>query len=269
MKKKLIKKGLLLLCCCSLFLENLPAQHILQEQVSKTDSAALFVYTDVEFSYNFSLADLKKEFGNFMAVGAGVHVKTKSNWLLGFTFNYQFSGKVRQDVVDEMFQYIMSPGTAYFISSSGLATENVSVDYRGLNFILTAGKIIPVVKRFQNSGILLKVGLGVNQHYIFIKNPDNEVLQLNEDYRKGYDRLTLGYSLYEFIGYQHMTKKNLLCFFGGIEFQQTFSHRQRVWDFSLMKKDDRHFFEGLIGLKIGWIIPLYKHNPYRVFQSRF
>ncbi|MBO4737986.1 MAG: hypothetical protein J5606_00320 [Bacteroidales bacterium] len=240
----------------------------LQEQISRTDSATLFVYADAEFSYNFPLADLRKEFSNFLAVGASINVKTKSNWLVGFAFNYQFSGKVRQEVVTEMFQYIMGGGN-YFISSSGLATEEVSVDYRGLSFYLMGGKIIPVSQRFRNSGILLKAGLGINQHYIFIKNPNNEVLQLNEEYRKGYDRLTLGYSLYEFVGYQHMTKKNLLCFFGGIEFQQTFSHRQRAWDFSLMKKDDRKFFEALIGLKIGWIIPLYKHNPYRVFQSKF
>ena len=113
--------------------------------------------------------------------------------------------------------------------------------------------------------------MGVMQHYLYIKNPqqpEDRVPALEPEYLKGYDRLTLGFSLNQFIGYMHLTKKNLLCFYGGVEFAEIFAKRQREYDFNLMRKDDVKLFESMIGLKIGWIIPLYKHNPYAEFEYR-
>ena len=241
----------------------------LQEKISAVDSASLFVYTQFEFSYNIPLADLRKDFKNFLSVGTGINVKTKSNWIIGFTFNYQFEGKVRADVLEQEFKHLVPAGANYFISNDGTATNEISVDYRGLQFTLMAGKVFCFTPRFRNSGLVLKAGIGVLQHYMHITNPNNKVLSLNEEYRKGYDRLTLGFSLYQFIGYQHLTKKNLLCFYGGIEVVENWAKRQRAYDFSLMGKDNNRYFESYIGFKVGWIVPLYKHQPYRVFQTRF
>jgi hypothetical protein len=133
---------------------------------------------------------------------------------------------------------------------------------------LQAGRIIPVTKQYRNSGIWIKMGVGVMQHYMNIKNPENKILSLTPDYRNGYDRLAIGFSLYQFIGYAHMNRKNLFCLYGGIEFSETFAKRQREWDFSLMRKDTTRLFEAMIGFKIGWIIPLYRHNPNTVFYFR-
>jgi len=107
------------------------------------------------------------------------------------------------------------------------------------------------------------------QHYLYINNSQTDPTPaLSTEYRKGYDRLTLGFSLNQFIGYMHLTKKNLLCFYGGVEFYEIFAARQREYDFTLMRKDDAKLFESLIGIKVGWIIPLYKHNPYSEYEFR-
>lgn len=266
-----MKKICLLILALCLY-GNFYAQKF-QERVTTTDSSALIVYTHFEFGYDIVLADLKTDFGNFLSAGTGINVKTKSNWMFGFTFNYQFEGKVKPNVLLEQFKYTRivpaNGNDPYFISSNGGSTYDVKFDYRGLYFKFLFGKVIPVWKKYENSGILLQGGIGVLQHYIHIINPDNSVLSLTEDYRKGYDKLTLGFSLYQFIGYQHLNKRNLLCFYGGIEFSETFSKRQRQYDFILMDKDNKNYFDAFIGFKIGWIIPLYKHNPYRVFQSTF
>lgn len=267
MMKSIIRHFIIVMYCIA-GLQTLQAQK-LQEKISAVDSASLFVYTQFEFAYNIPLADLRKDYKNFLSVGTGINVKTKSNWLIGFTFNYQFEGKVQPEVTNAAFKELVPEGAGYFIANNGTATNDISVDYRGLQFTLMAGKVFCFTPKYRNSGMVLKAGIGVLQHYMHINNPNNAVLSLNEEYRKGYDRLTLGFSLYQFIGYQHLTKKNLLCFYGGIEIVENWAKRQRAYDFSLMAKDNNKYFESIIGFKVGWIIPLYKHNPYRVFQSRF
>ena len=232
----------------------------------KVDSSGLILFLSPNFSYHFTMADLRKEFGNNLSIGMDISLKTKSNWSIDFGFNYYFNGKVENKILDNTFKYVTADGI--FITNSGKASSEIEVDFRGLSFHLQGGKIIPVSQKYRNSGIWIKLGIGVMQHYLYIKNPQEEVPAIGTEYRKGYDRLTLGFSLNQFIGYMHLTKKNLLCFYGGIEFYEIFAKRQREYDFNLMRKDDSKLFESLIGIKVGWIIPLYKHKPYAEFEYR-
>ena len=233
---------------------------------SKVDSAGLFVILTPNFTYNMVLADLKKEFGNNFAIGADVGVKLKNNWSIDFGFKYLFGGDIRQNVIDSAFQYLVCDG--HFIASNGVASSEIELEFRGVSFHLQGGKIIPMSKRYRNSGIWIKAGIGVTQHFMNIKNPEEKIKSLTSEYKKGYDRLTLGLSLYQFVGYAHITKRNLFCVYGGVDFFENFAHRQREFDFSLMRKDNSKLFEAMIGFKIGWIIPLYKHEPNREFYYR-
>jgi hypothetical protein len=237
----------------------------IETRISKTDSAGLFVILAPNFTYNIVLADLRKDYGNNLAIGADIGLKLKSNWSIDFGFKYYFGGKVSQDLIDCTFKYLTMDG--YFISD-GVATTEIELEFRGISFHLQTGKIIPVTKRYRNSGIWIKMGLGVTQHFLNIKNPEDKVLSLAGEYKKGYDKLTLGFSLYQFIGYAHMNKRNLFCMYGGVEFMENFAKRQRKYDYSLMRKDNTKRFEALIGFKIGWIIPLYRHNPNEVYYYR-
>ena len=240
----------------------------------KVDSSGLIFFLTPNFSYHFSMADLRKEFGNNLSIGTDICLKTKRNWTIDFGFKYYFNGKVEPAVLDSTFKHItakLPDGSGIFIDRSGKASSEVMVDFRGLSFHLEGGKVIPVSQKFRNSGIWVKLGMGVMQHYLHIKNPqqpEERVPAIEPEYRKGYDRLTLGFSLNQFIGYIHLTKKNLFCFYGGVEFSEIFARRQREYDFNLMRKDDSKLFESLTGIKIGWIIPLYKHNPYAEFEYR-
>ncbi|MDR1459340.1 MAG: hypothetical protein LBI60_03925 [Bacteroidales bacterium] len=238
----------------------------IETRVSRTDSAGLFVMLNPNFTYNIVMADLSKDYGNNLAIGMDIGLKTKSNWSIDFGFKYHFGGKVRQHLVDSAFKYLTVDG--YFISSNGVATTEIEVEFRGVSFHLQAGKIIPVTKRYRNSGIWIKAGIGVTQHQMHIKNPEEKVPHLAKDYKKGYDKLTIGFSLYQFIGYAHINRRNLFCMYGGVEFMENFAKRQREYDYSMMKKDNSKRFESMVGFKIGWIIPLYKHNPNTIFYYR-
>jgi hypothetical protein len=257
--------------CAVLFLPKSHAQ--VQMKVPKVDSASLFVFLAPNFTYNFVGGDLHKNYGNNFAIGMDLAVKFKSNWSIDFGFKYYFGGNVKDDFFYETFKNLMTDD-GYFIQSNGQATTEIAdgVEFRGVSFHWQAGKIIPVTKKYRNSGIWIKAGLGVTQHFMFIKNSEDNVPSLqsnkNYNYKRGYDKLTIGFSLYQFIGYAHMNRRNLFCMYGGIELFESFSKRQRDFDYSLMRKDDSKFFDAMLGIKIGWIIPLYRHNPDAVFYLK-
>ena len=249
-----------------IFLPNSFVFSQIQMKRSTTDSAGLIAYVSANYSYNFILknSDLYKESTNLMGVGANLSLKTKSNWTIETGFNYYFAGKVKG--TDSMFAMITN--AAGLIMDGNGTAANIEVDTRGWSLRLEGGKIFPISKKMQNAGIHAKLGVGVLQRNVFIKNPDNLVACLTEEYKKGYDRLTLGVSLYQYIGYTHLSNIKYSCFYGGIEFYEIFSKRQRDYDFNLMGKDNRKFFDVLIGLKFGWIVPLYKKEYIDTYYFR-
>ena len=237
-----------------------------QMRISKVDSAGLIAYISANYAYNFILksSDLFQESGNLMGAGVNFSLKPKSNWTIETGFNYYFSGKVKG--VDSLFS-MLSNNAGLYMDGNGTAAD-IEVDTRAWSLRLEGGKIIPVSKRSLNTGIHVKCGIGVLQRYIFIKNPDNLIPGLTKEYKKGYDRLTLGFTLYQYIGYTRLSNTKFACFYGGFEFYEVFSKRQREYDFNLMGKDNRKFFDTMIGLKFGWIIPLYKKEYIDTYYFR-
>ncbi len=79
----------------------------------------------------------------------------------------------------------------------------------------------------------------------------------------GYDRLTQGLSLSEFIGYQYVSEKNLYNFYIGLFFQQGLTKNMRNLNFdqpntstSTKLRNDNSY-----GVKIGWNIPFFNDKP--------
>ena len=255
-------KRLLTILCCLFCLGNAFCQT--QMKVSKTDSAGLIVYTAANYCYNFTLADLQQESANIMGVGMDLGVKLRSNWTFEAGFNYYFSGKVKG--TDSLFRLITN-NSGSIMDGDGQPAE-IDVDQRIWNLRAQVGKIFPIHPEYRNSGIQFKLGAGYGQRYVYIKNPENRVAALTEEYKKGYDRLTAGFTLYEFIGYTHMSRTRYTCFYIGVEATEAFTHRQREWDFSLMGKDGRSFTDVMVGIKGGWIIPLYKKEYQDTYYFR-
>ena len=69
-----------------------------------------------------------------------------------------------------------------------------------------------------NSGILLMGGAGILQHKIRYEIPDNNAPQLSSEHKKGYDRLSNGPSISQFIGYVHFGNNRTINFHIGAEF---------------------------------------------------
>lgn len=197
--------------------------------------------------------DLADRFGNNFSVGLGLEWMTdQSNWIFGFSGQFLFGNTVKTDV---LAQLRTDAGT--IIGNSRLPAD-IGLRERGWIAQATIGKHLPIAGKNPRAGIRLTLSPGILQHHIRIQgDPQQAVPQLLGDYKKGYDRLSNGLSITEFIGYQLLSTDRRMNFFLGLEFTQAFTANRRDFNFDTRMKDETKRIDLLYGLKLGWIIPFY------------
>lgn len=198
-------------------------------------------------------ADLSERFGTNFSLGAGLEWMTaKSNWIIGLNGNFLFGSRVKMDVLAPLRT------DAGFIIGNNRLPADIQLRERGWLLHATFGKHLPLSASNPRSGLRLTISPGLLQHHIRIQDdPQQSVPQLLGDYKKGYDRLTNGFSISEFIGYQLLSTDRRLNFFFGLEFSQAFTQSRREIDFDTGLKDETKRTDLLYGLRLGWIIPFY------------
>ena len=212
----------------------------------------------VKFSYAFQLpgGDLAKRFGYDSNVGLDFSIKTKKNLIFGASGGFFFGDQIKEvGILDSL-----KTSSGFIINQNGNPSV-VRLFERGLTVSLTIGKIFPVLSPNRNSGIIFYAGPTYMRHKIKMDDIGHQSPQLVNPYPKGYDRLTAGFGAHEFIGYIYFGNRRMLNFFGGFEFTQEFTKSQRSFDYDLMKADTEKRTDLLNGIRIGWILPLYKRTP--------
>lgn len=200
--------------------------------------------------------DLKERFGANFTVGADLLFKTKKNILLGAYGHFMFGSVVKEDSILRAIQ----TSKGHIINNTGQLAE-VSLFERGFSIGLRAGKIIPLRASSPNSGLMLTIGAGYLQHKIRIQNLMDDVPELQKEYKKGYDRLSSGLAISEFIGYMNLDKRRRLNYYFGIELNQAFTKSRRSYNFDTMSRDLRSRFDLLNGFRFGIIVPFYSKVP--------
>ena len=95
---------------------------------------------------------------------------------------------------------------------------------------------------------------------------DNTAPQLLDDYKKGYDRLAGGLGISEFIGYTYLSNSKLINFYLGFEINQSWSKPKRDVNFDTGEPNPKlNRYDVLYGIKVGWIIPLFKRLPEKYY----
>lgn len=220
------------------------------------DSSLNVFNVKLNYSAHIPGGDIAKRFGLNSMIGPSVELKHKSNWTFGVQFSYVFGSNVKQD---DIFQNLQD-------NNGGIINEygeygTILLTERGFYLGGHAGKIIPVLNSNPNSGIKLELGAGLLEHHIHIENKDNNVPSVIDDYRKGYDRRTNGLSVREFIGYQYLDPKGYFNFYAGFEFYQAWTYNRRDLNFDTGERVTEQKQDFLSGLRIGWILPLYRKAP--------
>ena len=222
-------------------------------QYSIRDSSISFVMIGVTAAYQFPEGDMADRFGNNMNVGALFQWKFKSNWTAGIEGDFLFGDNVRENNI--LNKYMTPDGN--IIDGNG-SYSDVSLSERGLKIELKGGKIFPLFGPNKNSGLMTTVGVGYLEHKIYIDSFGNPIPYLEGDYRNGYDRLTTGTSLTEFLGYMNFSNSKLVNFYVGFEITQGFTKNRRAMNFDTGEKDNKSRLDILYGFRLGWVFPIYK-----------
>lgn len=183
-----------------------------------------------------------------------------SNISLGISADYIFGNKVKNISYSNL---LTSDGE---IINTSLLLSSLETTERGLIFGLIFSKILPFEKQNFRTGLRIDIGPYYMAHWIHFKDALGEIPQLEGEYKKGYDQLTGGPALKEFIGYQYLNQKKRISFIAGFEFYQAYTKNLRLYNFSTASETNKRNFDFLSGLKIGWILPLYKiKNPEEIY----
>ncbi len=223
-------------------------------QSSLRDSVIRMSTIELSIGLHSPAGDMSDRFGGSSVLGLAYRYKNSSNWQFGMEGSFFFGNNVKQPVAGGL---LTSEG--FIIDREGGFTELLVLE-RGMLISANVGKIVPVFGPNPNSGFVFRFGVGLMQHKIRLETRNNDVPQLEGDYLKGYDRLSNGLMLQQFIGYQYLSNKRLINFTLGVEGFQGFTQSRRDFNFDLMRKDDAKRIDSLYGFRFSWNFPIYRKS---------
>ena len=247
-------KHLLFALCCALCLSVI-AQNPKEDKMVQ-DSAVGSGLFRVAYAAQVPIGDYAGRFGFTNHIGASAGYRTKSNWIFTVGGYYIFGNSVVGK--DSLLSSIIN--SSNIIIGNGGEQAFVDISQQGYLLNFEIGKIFPWAAPNPNSGFMFTLSGGFMEHWIRYNAEGDDVPQILGDYHKGYDRLTNGIILQQFIGYHYQGSTRLLNFYGGFEFTQGFTGNRRSYDIPTMGVKDEDYIDVLFGFKIGWMMPFYKRN---------
>lgn len=240
-------------------LSLLPLRHLpAQESAANEGPGLLF---GISYAYQVPGGDLADRFGSNFNLGGGLDfITNESNWILGLHGQFLFGSEVKNDVLAAL----RTPEG--FIYGNNKSVADIQLRERGFYAGLRAGKLISLSADNPRAGLRLTLSGGLLQHKIRIQeDPVSRVPQVEGDYKKGYDRLTNGFALQQFIGYQLLGREGRINFYGGLEFTQAFTENRRAVNFDTSQAETGERLDLLFGIRVGWVLPFYFRKADEIF----
>jgi len=206
----------------------------------------------INYGGHLSGGDLNKRFGPSFGLGISLdYIFKDRTWNIGWDGQFIFGGKVKEPVLAQIVDE-----NDYIIGNNS-APALVVLKERGWQTGVHIGKVFDFDKSERQSGLFIQVGVGYLQHKIKIEDSGESAVQLFGKYRHGYDRLTNGVCLTQFVGYKYMDTRGRMNFIIGFDFVQGITKSTRLWNFDTNSADTSRRIDLLSGIKIGWILPIY------------
>jgi hypothetical protein len=206
----------------------------------------------LNYNGQFPFGVVAQRFGFNSIFSAELLYKTKYNWLIGANGGLLYGTRIKQDYV---LNNIANPAGQFVTQYNDVTSINLGE--QGFNIQATFGKIIPLGKKYPNSGILLMTGFGMLQYKISINVRATELPQVSPEYKKGYDRLSNGPVISQFVGATFMARRKYFCGYAGAQFDLAYTADRRPYDFYLMAPLKDPGAAMFLGIKIGYIIPIF------------
>lgn len=221
---------------------------------SVKDSSIRILMIGFHFSGQLPQYDMAKRFGPNLSAGGNFVWKTKKNILFGVEGSYFFGKNVREDVVSSMRNE-----DGFIVDNEGYPAD-LRLTERGWNIFANVGYMISKWGNNPNSGVFFTLGGGWMQHKIKLYDANQKIAAVDGDLKKGYDRLSGGFGLSQFIGYKYISDNRLANCYFGFEFYEASTKSLRGFNYDTGLKDTQKRFDVLMGFRFGWILPLYKRT---------
>ncbi len=215
----------------------------------------------VHISGQMPYGDLQNRFGNNLAIGGNFLFKHRKTWVLGLDGSYFFSKSVKENVLSNL-----KNSDGFVIDNEGFPAD-LRVFERGFNAYVVVGKVFPKLGHNPNSGLITNFGFGYLQHKIKLYDAQQKIAAVKGDLKKGYDRLSGGYAMEQFIGYLFLSDNRLINFIAGFEFHEAITKSYRGFNYDTGLADTKTRFDYLIGFRFGWVLPLYKRGPQKFYYN--
>jgi hypothetical protein len=222
---------------------------------AQLDSAVAVPLVGIHFGGHLPGGDLAARFGPDLNAGGAFMYKTRRNWIFGLESNYFFGRNVKEDVLIQLKGL-----NGRVIDNEGFPAD-LRVTERGVGIHLTLGRVFRLLSSNPNSGLMIAVGAGYMQHKINLYDAQQKVAAVKGELKYGYDRLSNGFSCSQFIGYLFLSENRLTNFYAGFEFYQGFTKSVRKMNYDTGLPDTQPRLDLLNGIRLGWILPLYKKRP--------
>lgn len=225
-------------------------------QSSVSDSSISMFMIAPSYALQFPGGDMADRFGINNNVGLSFIWKRSSGWMFSLQGSFLFGNTIDEPGLFSM----LTTSDGFIIGSDGLFADIRSFE-RGYYGVLSAGKLFPFKKPNPNSGLYVLLGAGYMQHWIRIEDKKNAVPSLQDDYLKGYDRLSGGLMIQESAGYLMTSNNRLVNFYVGVEMIQAFTRGMREYNFDQERPYTDQRLDLLFGLRVSWFMPLYSSAP--------
>jgi len=239
-------KHFIILCLLMLSFIHLKAQSV-------KDSAFRIMMVNVHFSGQLPFGDLAKRYGADLGAGGSFMCKTKHNFLLSTEVSYFFGRNIREDPLKNY-----KVGDGHQLTDNEGYPADLRLTERGWNIYANAGYMFTKLGHNPNSGLMVTAGMGWMQHKIKFYDANKKVAAVYGNLKKGYDRLSGGFALSQYIGYQYLSNNRLANFNFGFEFYEGFTQSLRGFNYDTGLPDTKRRFDVMIGVRLAWTLPLYK-----------
>ena len=207
------------------------------------------------YTHQFPIGDLAERYGDNSSIGFSFFKEKEKNFFYGIEGGYLFSNNVK-DI--SIFDNITTSSGAV-IGADG-TYSNINLMQRGFDVHAFIGYALHT-KENNLSGLYLSIGGGFLQHQIFIDTKNQNAPQLDEEYKKGYDRLTNGISTKWDASYKFYSPNGKFQMYTGINITIAYTKNKRPYLFDKEEYTSNiGSWDNLLGINVGVIIPIQRKN---------
>lgn len=244
----------------SLVLALLAAAPSYAQSTARDTTAYRMVLITASYAHQFPGGDLADRFGPNSNIGLSIIRRTRSNMVFGVNGSFLFGNKVTEPGV--IANVLNSAGQV--VDKEG-AMADVFLMQRGWSTFITVGRMFPTLRSKGRNGITAEIGGGYLRHKVRVQTQQNVVPQLEDDYLRGYDRLTAGPAAMVQLGYQYLSPKRRANFHVALEFVAGYTQPLRAFNFDTETFNQSDRLDLLTGLRIGWTLPVDRSEDERYF----